>query len=275
MVLLTGLAIGAILFLLGLGFVLRAPRIGPSHTLRLRSDSGDRALDIWRRANKAGGRALMIGGVLFILPTLALDWLSMEDAQAISLLIGLLLLFLLGTALWTVAYARSMEASPTYASRRARVPFRWVYVAPSAALCVLCLGLGILFWQELPPGLMATHFNLVGDPTDFMTRNQMLAVAAGTSLLLLLINVVICVAMRAAPRALSPNVDQSRFLTFVSVTVAFGQGMIFYALLDTLWYGLYRVHLLPVWLPALVAVATALLLFGAFTASLRRHARQP
>ena len=243
MVLLTGLAIGAVLFLLGLGFVLLAPRIGPSPAPRLRNDSGDRALDVWRRANKAGGRALMVGGVLFILPTLTLDWLS-------------------------------MEASPTYASRRARVPFRWVYVAPSAFLAVLCLGLGILFWQELPPGLMATHFNLVGDPTDFMTRNQMLAVAAGTSLLLLLINVVICVAMRAAPRALSPNVDQSRFLMFVSVTVAFGQGMIFYALLDTLWYGLYRVHLLPVWLPALVAVATALLLFGAFTASLRRHARQ-
>lgn len=268
MVLLSGLAIGAILFLLGLTFVLMAHRIGTSPALRPRNGSGS-------RANKAGGRALMVGGGLFVLPALVLTWLDMEETQAVSLLIGLLLLFLLGTALWTVAYARSLEASSTYASRRASVRFRWVYVAPSVVICALCLGLGFLFWLELPPGLTATHFNLVGDPTDFMTRNQMLAVAAGTSLLLLLINVVICVAMRAAPRALSPNVDQSRFLTFVGVTVAFGQGMIFYALLDILWYGLYRVHLLPMWLPALMAVATALLLFGAFTAPLRRHARHP
>lgn len=273
MVLLSGLAIGAILFLLGLTFVLMAHRIGPTPLLRLRNGPSAQAPIDRGRANQASGRLLLAGGLIFIPATFFLDSLEIDDTLTVSLLVGLLLLLLLGTALWTIAYARSMAASPPNTSRQVRVPFRWMYVAPSALLAVLCLGLGLVFWLDLPPGLMATHFNLAGDPTDFMTRNQMLAIALSISVLLLFINIAIYVAVRAAPRAFPSNVDQSRFLTFVSVTVAFGQGLIFYALLDTLWYGLYRVHLLPMWLSALVAIAAALLLFGVFTAPLRRHAR--
>lgn len=275
MVILSGLAIGAALLLLGLACLLLAPRIGPTWLLGLRNGHGPQAPHIWRRANQAGGRIILIGGGVFLALAGALDWLDMDDTLAVSLLVGLLLLFLLSTTLWLVAYARGLAALLSHRERPRPVPFRWAYLLPSVAVFALCIILSVLFWMDLPPGLMATHFDLGGDPTDFMTRNQVLAIALGISLVLLVLNIATYGTLRGAPRALASNIDAERFLTFVGLTFAFGQGLVFFTLLDTLWYGLYKAHVLPLWLPPLVAVAAAPLLLVAFAASLRRQARQP
>ena len=164
------------------------------------------------------------------------------------------------------AVAQSQPSSPS---------FRWRYVM--WPLVVLAISVAATaFFYHLMPGQVAWRFAADGSAEKFLSRGTLVAIllvpqfvlAFGAAVIALVVS-RIGLLMRAGPTPASAG----GLIIVMSNMVALPQIIICFAMLDIFVYNAYQVHLLKLWVFAVLAMVVGSVVLGVFFVRAMRQAR--
>lgn len=193
-------------------------------------------------------------------------------------IITVALVFLLGLAaggaiIWflmrrqRVPWAPKAVEKPTSAQVLA---FRFSYVAIPVILTLLSLALTLGFYAWLPVQL-AYRFDAGGTPSGFMNRDAFILVMFLAQLVLVAMGGGITLAVvRLGQRAsVDPQTvaNAERFLKLLSNMIVLPQLILLFIALDASVYGVWQLHLMPVRLFVILAIALGSLVLAYFFVS--------
>jgi uncharacterized membrane protein len=151
--------------------------------------------------------------------------------------------------------------SANEANSEKNIYFRWTYVVLPVAILLISIILAACFYSLLPTEV-AYHFT-DGSPDRWTSRSAIMAWSVVPQLFLTLIaTVIVRAAITGARFWQSENTALKRILAIMGNMVALPQIILIFAMLDIFLYNAYQIHLIPVWVFALIIMASGGIALG-------------
>lgn len=142
--------------------------------------------------------------------------------------------------------------------------FRWIYIILPAAILLLSIIFTAYFYRLLP-GEVAYHFS-DGLPDGWMGRGAIVAWTLTPQVFLALLAAAIVFGIiklgALFQRAGGSPVMPGKILLLMGNMVALPQIIISFAMLDIFSYNAYQIHIMPLWLFALIVMVVGGILLG-------------
>jgi len=140
--------------------------------------------------------------------------------------------------------------------------FRWKYILWPLVVLVLSLIL-IGFFYRLLPAELAYHFQN-GTPDRWMSRPALIAwtVVPQFVFLLMAIIIIYIAVMLSRKLQLAENTPTTRLLSIMGNMVVLPQVILFFAMLQFFLYNSYQIHLIPLWIFAVIVMLLGLIGLG-------------
>ena len=183
----------------------------------------------------------------------------------ILILIVILLLGLGGgAALWFILKHRQPTKEITTAET---LPFRWSYIALPLAILSLAIILTAYFYHQLPTEV-AYHFKLDGSPDRWLSREMVTIWLLVPQLLLTLVAAAITWGITKLGmlfgQAEGAWIKPERILSLMGNMIALPQIILCFAMLDIFSYNSYQMHIMPLWVFALIIMGLGGIILGIF-----------
>ena len=155
------------------------------------------------------------------------------------------------------------EPSKEIVSRES-IPFRWTYIILPVGILFLCIILTGYFYHLLP-GEVAYHFQ-DGSPDRWTSRGAIIAWMLTPQLLLALLAgaIVWGTVKLSAHFRQTGNTGVKKMLSLMGNMVALPQIILGFAMLDIFSYNSYQIHLMPLWVFALIVMGLGGMALGIF-----------
>jgi len=145
--------------------------------------------------------------------------------------------------------------------------FNWGYIAFPLAVLLISVALALFFYGKLDPAQVAYRFRTDGSPGAYISRQAILFLMLGSQALLVLLAGLLT--WGASRLRIFARVDPSEFWVSPALVLGF-MGNIFgipqlilsFALLDIFTYNVYQLHLMPLWLFAVVVIVLGAIVIG-------------
>ena len=143
-----------------------------------------------------------------------------------------------------------------------KITFRWIYVILPIALLLLSIILAACFYRLLPPEV-AYHFTN-DSPDRWMSRSAIIAWLLIPQFLLVFIGIIISGGTTILSRRSwqAENAQIRKVLSITGNMVALPQIILTFTMLDIFLYNAYRIHLIPVWVFALMVLVLGGIILG-------------
>jgi hypothetical protein len=151
------------------------------------------------------------------------------------------------------------------------VSFRLTYIVLPGVFLLLSVTLAAGFYSQLPAEV-AYHFT-GGTPDRWLGRNALTASAIVLQLVFALLGLTIVAAAAMAGQQLMENTLTRRLLFIMGNIVALPQLILIFAMLDIFLYNIYQIHLIPVWIFALIVLVPGGMILGIFFIQAFRQTR--
>jgi len=142
--------------------------------------------------------------------------------------------------------------------------FRWRYIALPVAIFLLSLILTAYFYHLLP-GEVAHHFK-DGSPDKWMGRGAIIAWMLTPQFFLALLAGAIVWGMTKLGTRFQPTASRwvEKMLVLMGNMIVLPQIILTFAMLDIFSYNSYQIHLIPLWLFALIVMGLGGIILGIF-----------
>ena len=142
--------------------------------------------------------------------------------------------------------------------------FRWTYIILPVAILLLSIILAAYFYHLLP-GEVAYHFQ-DGSPDKWMSRGAIIAWMLTPQLLLSLLSVAIVwgIIKLSARFQQTASGWVGKILSLMGNMVALPQVILGFAMLDIFSYNAYQIHLMPLWVFAVIVMGLGGIALGIF-----------
>ena len=144
------------------------------------------------------------------------------------------------------------------------ISFRWTYIVLPLAMLLLSVILAACFYHLLP-GEVAYHFKK-GSPDKWMSRGVFVAwtLAPQFFFVLLAAGIIWGVTKLSAlfRQTESPLIKPGKLLSVMGNMVALPQIIVSFAMLDVFLYNSYQMHLMPLWVFALIVMGLGVIVLG-------------
>ena len=158
-----------------------------------------------------------------------------------------------------------------------RLSFRWSYVIVPVIVFLLSLVLFAFFFHLLPAEV-AVHFDLDGNPDNWLGRPMTGVMLLAPQLLFVLLAIgIVWGATRLDRRygwAKSGEVRARRMVLLMGNIMALPQLILLFAMLDIFVYNAYQTHILPMWVFLLVVLGLATVVLALFSIFILLRARR-
>jgi len=195
------------------------------------------------------------------------------------LLIAILLFGLGGIAtIWLFRRYRKVARSKAIQEQAPTdgLPFRWSYVILPVVLLFLSV-IAVAFFYRLLPDEVAYHFKTDGSPDRWLGREVITAWMLVPQFLLTLLAVAVTMGIaRLGVLSQSPNggsIKPGNVLALMGNMIGLPQLVIGFAMLDIFSYNSYGIHLMPLWVFALIVMGAGGVILGIIMVSVARRAR--
>jgi uncharacterized membrane protein len=144
------------------------------------------------------------------------------------------------------------------------ITFRWTHIALPAAVLLISVILTACFYGLLPPEV-AYHFE-DGSPDQWMSRGAIIAWLVIPQFVLVILGLAISGGSAIlGTRFVQTEKDPlSKVLLIMGNMVVLPQIILAFAMLDIFLYNAYRIHLMPLWIFALVVLVLGGIVLGIF-----------
>ena len=183
-----------------------------------------------------------------------------------------------GAAVWFVLRQRRVIKSQETAKETttgATLAFHWSYILLPVVVLLLSLILTACFYHRLPDEL-AYRFQSDGSPDRWLGRGAIVLWMLLPQLFLALVaGAVTWGITRLSALFRQPEttwIKPERILLFMGNMIALPQGILFFAMLDIFSYNSYQIHILPLWVSALIIMALGGIIPGIFFIQAMRQA---
>ena len=172
-----------------------------------------------------------------------------------------------GAVIWFIFQrcrrAKSKEPSRETTSRET-TPFRWRYIVLPVAILLLAIILTAYFYRLLP-GEVAYHFK-DGSPDKWMSRGATIAWMLMPQFFLALLAGAIVWGITKLSAHSQQTVSRwtEKILSLMGNMMALPQIVLGFAMLDIFSYNSYQIHLMPLWIFALLVMGAGGIILGIF-----------
>jgi len=181
------------------------------------------------------------------------------------------LLFLLGLSLgififWYVLHRQQAVGKKPANKTVTGLTFRWKYILLPVAILFLAIILAASFYNFLPAEI-AYRFNLDGSPKNWLGREMVILLLVVPQLLLTLIALAITWGTAKLIRSagqIESTLKSVRVLLLMGNMLALPQLVLCFVMIDIFSYNAYGMHLVPVWLFALIVMALGGIIMAIF-----------
>ena len=194
------------------------------------------------------------------------------------------LLFLLGLGLGAVVIlfvfrrqkaAKSKELDKKTATTE-NLAFHWKYIALPVSLLLLALVLAAYFYHLLPAEV-AYRFNPDNSPRGWLSREIIILLVLGPQLLLSLTAGAITWGTTKLGQQTSQSagdlIRPEKIILLMGNIIALPQIVLGFVMLDIFSYNVYGIHLMPIWLFALIVMALGGVILAIFFIKAMRQAQ--
>ncbi len=169
-----------------------------------------------------------------------------------------------GAIFWFVLRYRQSTKEITTA---ATVPFRWSYIILPLAILSLSIILTACFYHQLSTEV-AYHFKLDGSPDRWLSREMVTLWLFVPQLLLTLVAGAITWGItKLGILSRQPEntwIKPERILSLMGNMIALPQIVLCFAMLDIFSYNAYQIHIMPLWVFALIIMGLGGITLGIF-----------
>ncbi|RLC60854.1 MAG: hypothetical protein DRI01_09515 [Chloroflexi bacterium] len=147
-----------------------------------------------------------------------------------------------------------------------RLPFRWSYFVLPSAIFLLTLILAAFFYPQLPAEVVY-HFKSDGSPDKWLSREIILIwILAPQLCLTLLAGAIVWGITRVSTlcRQVEGKSELKRIISVMGNMIGLPQLIICFAMLDIFSYNSYGIHIMPIWIFALITMGLGTILLGIF-----------
>ena len=179
---------------------------------------------------------IIVPAIVFLVIAIALTWLYFQGRK-------------------TGGNAKSTDTS-----------FRFRYVLSPVIILLITIILSAIFYNRVPEEV-AYHFKIDGSPDAWINRAAMVGIGLIIQLALVLTGGGIVIGISRAgflAELKGSSIKSENLMTIMGNIVAFPQLIIGFAMIDIFSYNAYRVHLLPIWLFAVIILVIVTIAFFAF-----------
>ena len=157
-----------------------------------------------------------------------------------------------------------MKESTRKSFLKETIAFRWRYIALPVSVFLLSLILTAYFYHLLP-GEVAYHFQ-DGSPDRWMSRGAIIAWMLTPQFFLALLAAVIILGIAKLSTHFRQTVNRGveRILSLMGNMIALPQIILGFAMLDIFSYNAYQIHLMPLWVSALIVMGIGGIILGVF-----------
>jgi uncharacterized membrane protein len=188
---------------------------------------------------------------------------------AIIVLVIIIIAAGLAGIIWFISYKRRLTqgGKVTTGAKAEGLPFRWSYIMVPLAIFLLSIILSAYFYHLLPTEV-AVHFKVDGTPDRWLSRETTLFLVLVPQVLLVLLAAAIAWGItKLAARFWQPGGTRTNLETILSLMgnmIALPQIVLCFAMLDIFVYNAYQIHLLPLWMFALIFMVSGGIVMGMF-----------
>ncbi|MBA7655913.1 hypothetical protein ES703_63824 [subsurface metagenome] len=174
-----------------------------------------------------------------------------------------------GVVIWFAFHARRSAQGKEPAPKNRRVeslPFRWNYIILPVVILLLSIILAVFFYPQLPTGV-AYHFKLDGSPDKWLSQEMIMVWVLLPQLGLVLLAGAIVWGMTKLDilsRQTEANLKPERILSLMGNMIGLPQLVICFAMLDIFSYNSYGMHIMPIWIFALIVMGLGSIILGIF-----------
>ncbi len=169
-----------------------------------------------------------------------------------------------GAALWFALRHRQPTKEIITAET---LPFRWSYIILPLAILSLSIILTAYFYHQLPTEV-AYHFKLDGSPDRWLNREMITLWLLVPQLLLTLVAGAIIWGITKlgilSKQSGSAWIKPERILSLMGNMIALPQIILCFAMLDIFSYNSYQMHIMPLWVFALIIMGVGGIILGIF-----------
>ena len=190
-----------------------------------------------------------------------------------TLLIILTVVFLFslacGAVMWFFLRSRRVTRhdQPTAKTEAEAPAFRWRYIVLPLAVLILSVAMVSYFWRLLPAEV-AYHFRSDGSPDQWLNRSTIVLWALLPQFFLTILSGAITWGLSKLG-SISSDIAAvmaklGRLLLVMGNMVAIPQVILCFAMLDIFSYNSYQIHILPVWVFALIVIVIGAIVLTVF-----------
>ena len=196
----------------------------------------------------------------------------------VILLIAISLFGLGGVAtIWLFLRWRKLvksKALPEVTTTAETLPFRWSYISLPAAVLLLSVILAAYFYHQLP-GEVAYHFKADDSPSRWLSRETTTAWLLAPQFILTLLAGAITMGIARlgilSRKADNGGINPESVLSLMGNMIGLPQLVLCFAMLDIFSYNAYQIHLMPLWVFALIVMGVGAIVLGlVFISAVRR-----
>lgn len=175
----------------------------------------------------------------------------------------------LGAVIWFIGRStKAVKGPKTAGPTTVPVTFHWGFIILPLAIFLLSVILTIYFYRLLPAEV-AYRFKLDGSPDGWLSREMTVSIMLGAQFLLALAAGATTWGITKmgflSGHQTSLWVKPERVLAFMGNMLAIPQLILCFATLDIFSYNAYQVHIMPLWLFALIVMVIGALILGIFS----------
>ncbi|MFC1974541.1 DUF1648 domain-containing protein [Chloroflexota bacterium] len=166
-----------------------------------------------------------------------------------------------GATIWLVFKHRQAlkKAEPTKETAKT-LTFHWRYIIMPLAILLVSIILTACFYHQLPTEV-AYKFNPDGSPDKWLSREMIIAWMLAPQVLLTLIAVAIAWGVTRLGILSRPT---EGIISLMGNMIALPQAILGFAMLDIFSYNAYQVHIMPIWLFALIIMGVGGVIIGIY-----------
>ena len=202
----------------------------------------------------------------------------------ITLILILAAIFLLtpggGVVIWFTLHAQRLaqdKETTSTVEKTERPLFRWNYFMLPVVIFLLAIILAAFFYPQLPAEV-AYHFKPDGSPDTWLSREAILAWMLVPQLCLTLLAGAITwgiIRLSTIFRDAEGNLKLERIISLMGNMIGLPQLIICFAMLDIFSYNSYGVHIMPIWIFALIVMGLGSIPLGIFFIKAVRRVMEP
>ena len=183
----------------------------------------------------------------------------------ILILIVILLLSLAGIGAMLLVFRRKQRVREIAAGES--LPFHWTYIMLPVAILLLSIVLTAFFYPQVPAEV-AYSFKLDGSPDNWFSREMIIVWMLVPQFFLTLLAATISwgITKLGIPFGQRENtrIRPGRIVSLMGNMVALPQIILCFALVDVFSYNLYGIHIMPLWLFALIVIVSGAIILSIF-----------